>query len=322
MCLPAAEPVTLSEGWTPMLPSRRHSGLFVKEEGHNPTGTIRARGLSMAVTMARHHGLKHLAIASAGDAGGALAAYAAAAEVAAHIFMPKDVPLASYLEVFLYGAGVVLVDGMNSDCERLLTEAMMTQKESGLKATDVWLDVSTLKEPYRIEGEKTVGYELVEQLGWVYPDAVLYPTAAGAGMIGIWKAFEEMEQLGWVRGKRPRMYTLQEEGTVPVLGNVLLSEIVRESGGRVVTSTAAEVLASLREWATEEGLFLCPEGAAAAAGYEKLLASGEIKSGERVVLLNTGAGLKYVDTVAEAMRLRRPETLPTSLPVGGIITPV
>lgn len=349
--LPDAAPVTLGEGWTPMLRSRRHSGLFVKEEGANPTGTFKARGMSMAVTMARHYGLKHLATPSAGNAAGALAAYAAAAGMPAHIFMPKDVPLANYLEGVLYGADVTMVDGLISDCGRMVAETIRSQRESALPAEDVWFDVSTLKEPYRVEGKKTMGYELVEQLGWEYPDAVLYPTGGGVGLIGMWKAFEEMEQLGWVSGKRPRMYALQAAGCAPVAraydegkdvseffqgaetfasglrvpkpyGDSIILEIVRASGGSVVASTDEEITASLREWATEEGLFLCPEGAAATAGYDKLLRSGAIRAGERVVLFNTGAGLKYVDTVAEAMHLRRPGRLPMSLPVGGIITPV
>ncbi len=349
--LPDATAVTLGEGWTPMLPSRRHKGLFLKEEGANPTGTFKARGMSMAVTMARHYGLKHLATPSAGNAAGALAAYAAAAGMPAHIFMPKDVPLANYLECVLYGADVTMVDGLISDCGRMVAETIKLQKENRLPPEDVWFDVSTLKEPYRVEGKKTMGYELVEQLGWEYPDAVLYPTGGGVGLIGMWKAFAEMEQLGWVAGKRPRMYALQAAGCAPVAkayeagkpeseffqgaetfasglrvpkpyGDAIILEIVRESAGSVVASSDGEIMASLREWATEEGLFLCPEGAAATAGYDKLLAGGEIKAGERVVLFNTGAGLKYVDTVAEAMHLRRPGSLPTSLPVGGIITPV
>ena len=202
-----------------------------------------------------------------------------------------------------------------------------------------------------MEGKKTMGYELVEQLGWEYPDAVFYPTGGGVGLIGMWKAFEEMEQLGWVKGKRPRMYALQAAGCAPVerafeegknvseffqgaatfasglrvpkpYGDNIILEIVRESGGKVVASDDAAILASILDWAKEEGIFLSPEGAAATAAYDTLLASGEIKSGERVVLFNTGAGLKYVDMTAEAMHLRRPGSLPTSLPVGGIITPV
>lgn len=184
--LPDAEPVSLGEGFTPMLRSRRYPNLFLKEEANNPTGTFKARGLSMAVTMARHYGLKKLAVPSAGNAAGALAAYAAAAGLEAHIFMPKDVPMANHLEAVAYGADVTLVDGLISDCARLVNER---------KEREGWFDVSSLKEPFRVEGKKTMGYELVEQSGWKYPDAVFYPTGGGVGLIGMWKAFEEMEQL-------------------------------------------------------------------------------------------------------------------------------
>jgi threonine synthase len=349
--LPDVVPVTLGEGWTPMLRSRRYDGLFVKEEGANPTGTFKARGLGMAVTMAKHYGLRHLAVPSAGNAAGALAAYAAAGQIAAHLFMPKDVPFANYLEGVVYGAHVTMVDGLISDCARMVGEEIKKQKEAGVAAEDVWFDISTLKEPFRVEGKKTMGYELVEQLGWEYPDAVFYPTGGGVGLIGMWKAFEEMEQLGWVKGKRPRMYALQAAGCAPVAkafdegkaaseffagaatfasglrvpkpyGDSIILEIVRDSGGSVVASDDAAILASILDWAKHEGIFLSPEGAAATAAYDTLLASGEIKRGERVVLFNTGAGLKYTDMTAEAMHLRRPGSLPTSLPVGGIITPV
>jgi threonine synthase len=255
----------------------------------------------------------------------------------------------------VYGADVTMVDGLISDCARLVGEQIWLQREGQqrgeIAAEDVWFDVSTLKEPFRVEGKKTMGYELVEQLGWEYPDAVFYPTGGGVGLIGMWKAFEEMEQLGWVRGKRPRMYALQAAGCAPVerafaegkavsafftkaatfaaglrvpkpYGDSIILEIVRASGGSVVASDDAAILASILDWAKHEGIFLSPEGAAATAAYDTLLASGEIRRGERVVLFNTGAGLKYTDMTAEAMHLRRPDSLPTSLPVGGIITPV
>ena len=349
--LPDAEPVTLGEGWTPMLRSKRFEGLFIKEEGANPTGTFKARGLGLAVTMAKHYGLRHLAVPSAGNAAGALAAYAAAAGIAAHLFMPQDVPLANYLEGVVYGADVTMVDGLISDCARMVGEAIKRQREGGVAPEEVWFDISTLKEPFRVEGKKTMGYELVEQLGWQYPDAIFYPTGGGVGLIGMWKAFEEMEQLGWVAGRRPRMYALQAAGCAPVTrafeagesasefyqhaetfaaglrvpkpyGDAIILDIVRRSGGKVVSSDDATILASILDWAKHEGLFLSPEGAAATAAFDTLRASGEIRAGERVVLFNTGAGLKYTDTVAEAMHLRRPGHLPTSLPVGGIITPV
>ena len=207
--LPDVEPVTLGEGWTPMLRSKRHPGAFVKEEGANPTGSFKARGLALAVTMARHYGLKKLAVPSAGNAAGALAAYAAASGIEAHIFMPRDVPLANYVEAMAYGANVTLVDGVISDCARIVGER---------KQREGWFDISTLKEPFRVEGKKTMGYELVEQLGWEYPDAVFYPTGGGVGLIGMWKAFEELEQLGWVKpGKRPRMFAIQSSGCAPVV---------------------------------------------------------------------------------------------------------
>ncbi len=349
--LPEVAPVTLGEGWTPMVQSRRYPGLLVKEEGANPTGTFKARGLGLAVTMAKHYGLRHLAVPSAGNAAGALAAYAAAAGIAAHLYMPQDVPMANYLEGIVYGADVHMIDGLISDCGRLVAEEIKRQKAAGTPVEDTWFEISTLKEPFRVEGKKTMGYELVEQLGWRYPDAVFYPTGGGVGLIGMWKAFDEMEQLGWVSGKRPRMYALQAAGCAPVTrafhenksvsefyegaqtfasglrvpkpyGDAIILEILRQSGGHAVSEDDASILASIQDWARHEGLFLSPEGAAATAAYDSLRAKGEIKPEERVVLFNTGAGLKYTDTIAEAMHLRRPGSLPTSLPVGGIITPV
>ena len=353
--LPAAEPVTLGEGWTPMVRSRRYPGLLVKEEGANPTGTFKARGLALAVTMARHYGLRHLAVPSAGNAAGALAAYAAAAGIAAHLFMPKDVPFANYLEGVVYGADVTLVDGLISDCARLVGERIRAQREAGTPAAETWFDISTLKEPFRVEGKKTMGYELMEQLGWRYPDAVFYPTGGGVGLIGMWKAFREMEELGWVApgSRRPRMYALQAAGCAPIVkafeagagvseffpnaatfasglrvpkpyGDSIILEILAESGGRAIANDDARLLESLLDWARYEGLFLSPEGAAATAAYDDLLATGELKPTDTVVLFNTGAGLKYADMTADAMQLRRPGSapkLPTSLPVGGIITP-
>jgi len=325
--LPEAEPVTLGEGWTPMLKSRRHSGAWLKEEGANPTGTFKARGLSMAVTMARNYGLRKLAVPSAGNAAGALAAYAAAAQIEAHIFMPRDVPFANYVEAVAYGAHVELVDGLISDCARIVQER---------KQQEGWFDISTLKEPFRVEGKKTMGYELVEQLGWEYPDAVFYPTGGGVGLIGMWKAFEEMEQLGWVSaGKRPKMIAVQSTGCAPVArafelganvstmwqdaatfaaglrvpkpyGDTIILDIVRASGGLAMAVSDADILASILDWARQEGIFLSPEGASVTAAYDKLLANGFLNPGDRVVLFNTGAGLKYTDMTAEAMSLTRP----------------
>jgi len=356
--LPDVEPVTLGEGWTPMQRSRRHSNLYLKEEATNPTGSFKARGMSMAVSMARHYSLKKLAAPSAGNAAGALAAYAAAAGLEAHIFMPRDVPMANYLECIAYGAHVALVDGLISDCARMVAERIKEQRAEQaagwLAPEDVWFDISTLKEPFRVEGKKTMGYELVEQLGWEYPDAVFYPTGGGVGLIGMWKAFEEMEALGWVRpGKRPKMIAVQASGCAPVArayeageptseffenaatfaaglrvpkpyGDYLILEIVRESGGTVVDLDDETILRSLLDWSRNEGLLLSPEGAAATAAYDHLIATGFLSPADRVVVFNTGAGLKYVDMIAEAMGLKRPaeKKLPERGPVGGIITPV
>lgn len=325
--LPEAWPVTLGEGWTPMIRSRRYPNAYLKEEGANPTGSFKARGLGMAVTMARHYGLKKLAAPSAGNAAGALAAYAAAAGIEAHIFMPKDVPFANYLEAVLYGANVTLVDGLISDCGRIVAER---------KEKEGWFDVSTLKEPFRVEGKKTMGYELVEQLGWEYPEAVFYPTGGGVGLIGMWKAFGELEELGWVRsGKRPRMIAVQSSGCAPVVrafehgekvsqvwndastfasglrvpkpyGDYIMLEILRESDGMAISLPDDEILASLRDWARNEGIFLCPEGAAATAAYDRLLKTGYLKAEDRVMLFNTGAGLKYTDITAEKTGILRP----------------
>ncbi len=328
--LPDVAPVTLGEGWTPMLRSKRYPGLYLKEEGANPTGTFKARGLALAVTMAKHYGLRKLAVPSAGNAAGALAAYAAAAGMEAHIFMPKDVPFANYVEAVAYGANVTLVDGLISDCGLMVAER---------KAAEGWFDVSTLKEPFRVEGKKTMGYELVEQLGWEYPDAVFYPTGGGVGLIGMWKAFGELEELGWVaRGKRPlkrpKMIAVQAAGCAPVTrafeagdlasrmwenaatfasglrvpkpyGDSIMLEVLRASEGIALSVSEKAILASILDWARNEGIFLSPEGAAATAAYDQLLASGFFKESDRVVIFNTGAGLKYTDVTAAAMGISR-----------------
>ena len=324
--LPDAEPLTLGEGWTPMIPSRRFDNVWLKEEGANPTGTFKARGLAMAVTMARQYGLKKLAAPTAGNAGGALAAYAAAAGMEAHIFMPRDTPMANQVECLAYGARVTLVDGLISDCGRMVAER---------KAAEGWFDVSTLKEPFRVEGKKTMGYELVEQLGWEYPDAVFYPTGGGVGLIGMWKAFEEMEELGWVSGKRPKMIAIQSAGCAPVVrafeegepaskmwqdakteasglrvpkpyGDYLILDILRQSGGTAVAVSDDQIFASLKDWASREGLLLSPEGAAATAAYDYLLSSGYLTSNDRVVLFNTGSGNKYTDVIGARVKPHQP----------------
>ena len=322
--LPSVLPVTLGEGWTPMLRSRRYENLFLKEEGANPTGTFKARGLSVAISMLRSYGVTKVAVPSAGNAGGAVAAYAAAAGIEAHVFMPKDVPLANQVECIAYGAHMTLVDGLISDCGRIVAER---------KQTEGWFDISTLKEPFRVEGKKTMGYELVEQLGWEYPDAVFYPTGGGVGLIGMWKAFEEMETLGWVQGKRPKMIAVQAAGCAPVAkafeegktvsemyenaatfaaglrvpkpyGDYIILDDVRQSGGTVVALSDEQLLNSLRDWASNEGILLSPEGAAATAAYDHLLDTGFLKQSDRVVLFNTGSGNKYTDVLARQFGLR------------------
>lgn len=323
--LPSVEPVTLGEGWTPMLTSRRNPNVLLKEEGANPTGTFKARGLSLAVTMAKHYGLKKLAVPSAGNAGGALAAYAAAAGIEAHIFMPQDVPLANQVECIAYGAHMTLIDGLISDCAKIVAER---------KEREGWFDVSTLKEPFRVEGKKTMGYELVEQLGWEYPDAVFYPTGGGVGLIGMWKAFLEMEELGWVSGKRPKMIAVQAAGCEPVTkaynqgadasqmymnahtlasglrvpkpyGDYIILDVVRESRGTVISQTDSEMFASIQDWGAHEGILLSPEGAAATAAYDRLIENGFLKSSDRVVIFNTGSGNKYTDVLSTMQRAHR-----------------
>lgn len=345
--LPVSRPsalVTLGEGMTPLVSLRRLGArlglrqLWVKDEGLNPTGSFKARGLSCAVSMAVELGIRTLAIPSAGNAGGALAAYAAAAGLEAHIFMPQDAPQANFIECKAYGARVTLVDGLISDCARLVAEGA---------AEGRWFDVSTLKEPYRVEGKKTMGYELAEQLRWELPDAVLYPTGGGVGLIGMWKAFAEMEELGWVGPRRPKMIAVQAEGCKPVvdafergepacrywqdawtvaaglrvpkpLGDLLILEILRASGGTAVAVTDAEILEAGLRLASEEGMFACPEGAACVAALEKLVARGFLAASDRVVIYNTGSGLKYL----EAYATRFPRWSESEYDkLGGLITP-
>ena len=343
--LPDADPVTLGEGMTPMLPSHEYKNLLIKDEGLNPTGSFKARGMSAALTMARHYGLMKLAAPSAGNAGGALAAYAAAAGIEAHVFMPKDVPLANRLEVEASGGHLTLVDGLISDCGRIVAER---------KDQEGWFDVSTLKEPFRVEGKKTMGYELAEQLGWSLPDAVLYPTGGGVGLIGMWKAFEEMEELGWVSaGKRPRMISIQASGCAPIIkalhegrdasemwpdahtvaaglrvpkayGDFIILDIIRKSGGTAVAVDDDAIMQGVKDLAATEGIFACPEGGAALAAYQKLLKDGFLKGSDKVVLFNTGSGYKYLDTFADywgVISLAANIKLPASRSIGGIIGP-
>ena len=343
--LPDAKPVTLGEGFTPMLASREHANVFIKDEGLNPTGSFKARGLSAAVTMARHYGLKKLAIPSAGNAGGALAAYAAAAGIEAHIFMPKDVPMANRMECDYYGAHVTLVDGLIGDCARMVAE--LKEKEGWVK--ELWFDVSTLKEPFRVEGKKTMGYEVAEQLDWKLPQGIIYPTGGGVGMIGMWKAFDEMEELGWIGRERPKMITVQAAGCAPIVkaweagksasemwagaatfasglrvpkayGDYLILEILKKSRGTAVAATDEEILAATRHWASVEGIFAAPEGAASLVAYQKLRASGFFRAEDKVVLFNTGSAYKYLDVIEAQEKKARLEPA-TAGNIGGIIGP-
>jgi threonine synthase len=315
--LPDVTPVTLAEGWTPILPSKRNPNVLLKEEGANPTGTFKARGMSMCMTMMKHYGIGKVAVPSAGNAGGACAAYAAAAGIEAHVFMPQDVPLANQVECIAYGAHMTLVDGLISDCAKIV---------AARKDEEGWFDVSTLKEPFRVEGKKTMGYELVEQCGWTYPDAVFYPTGGGVGLIGMWKAFLEMEELGWVTGKRPKMIAVQAAGCEPVTkafregadasvmfqnahtlasglrvpkpyGDYIILDVVRQSGGTVISQTDDQIFASIQDWGANEGILLSPEGAAATAAYDRLIESEFLSPSDRVVIFNTGTGNKYTDVL-------------------------
>ncbi len=339
--------ITLGEGMTPLIRARRLGArlgaqdLWIKDEGLNPTGSFKARGLSCAVSMGVELGVRKMAIPSAGNAASALAAYAAAAGIEAHIFMPRDVPQANYIECQAFGAAVTLVDGLISDCAKLVSAGAAGVVKDG------WYDISTLKEPYRIEGKKTMGYEVAEQLDWQLPDAIFYPTGGGVGMIGMWKAFAEMEALGWIGAKRPKMIAVQVEGCQPVvrafdrgearsefwenastvaaglrvpkpLGDFLILEAVRASGGTALAVSDGELLDAGIQLAREEGIFAAPEGAACVAALEKLLASGFLKPAERIVIYNTGAGLKYL----EAYATRFPRTGSGEQDkLGGLITP-
>jgi threonine synthase len=322
--LPGDVPVTLGEGFTPMLPSRGNPNVYIKDEGLNPTGSFKARGLCAAVTMAKQYGLKKLAVPSAGNAASALAAYCAAAGIEAYIFMPKDVPLANFVECKAYGAHVTLVDGLISDCARMVNER---------KQAEGWFEISTLKEPFRVEGKKTMGYEVAEQLNWELPDAIFYPTGGGVGLIGMWKAFDEMEQLGWLKSsKRPKMIAVQADGCAPVVkawnehkpvaemwqnahtsaaglrvpkpyADYIILDILKQSGGTAIAVSDAQIFQAVEEWASKEGVFASPEGSASLAAYKILLEQKFLKPSDKVVLFNTGSGLKYIDVIAQALKM-------------------
>jgi len=315
-----AEPVSLGEGGTPLLPSKKFGpeldvDLWIKDESLNPTQSFKARGMSVAVSMAKYLGAEKLAAPSAGNAGGALAAYAARAGIEAQICMPRDTPRANIIESRELGADVTLIEGLITDCGAEI--ARHKEKEG-------WFDLSTLKEPYRIEGKKTLGYEIAEQLNWKLPDVILYPTGGGTGLIGMWKAFAEMEELGWIDNKRPRMLSVQASGCAPIvrafesgdkfaaefpnahtvasglrvpkaIGDFLMLDILRKSNGGAIAIDDDEMIRAVREVGSKEGLFAAPEGAACFVALKKLRASGKIDIDERVVIFNTGSGIKYLD---------------------------
>ncbi|MSU22971.1 MAG: threonine synthase [Opitutus sp.] len=313
--------VTLGEGWTPLLPAPRLGAkhglkkLFIKDEAQNPTASFKARGMTTAVSMAKQFGLTKLAVPSAGNAAGALAAYAARAGMEAHIFMPRDTPRANIIECEQMGAHVTLINGLITDCGAEVAKR---------KAGEGWFDVSTLKEPYRAEGKKTLGYELAEQLNWTLPDTILYPTGGGTGLIGMWKAFDEMEKLGWIGSARPKMFTVQATGCQPIvrafksgekfaaehvgaqtkasglrvpkaIGDFIMLDALRKSGGGAIAVRDEEMISCTKEVGAAEGVFTAPEGAACYAAMKQLLAANVVHSEETVVLFNTSTGLKYLE---------------------------
>ena len=320
--MPVRDPahmISLGEGMTPLVPARRAgealglAGLLLKDEGKNPTGSFKARGLGCAVSRARELGVKAIALPSAGNAASAATAYGAAAGLEVNVFMPRDVPDANRIECLVYGANVTLVDGLINDAGAKVRE---------LAPRHGWFDVSTLKEPYRQEGKKTMGYELAEQLGWTLPDVIIYPTGGGTGMVGMWKAFAEMEELGLIGSERPRMVVVQAEGCAPIvraydngerhaqlwenahtaaagmrvpvaIGDYLILDAVRQSGGTALTVSEAEIQEAQLALGSLAGIYAAPEGGATYAALKKLVARGQVASNELVVLFQTGMGLKY-----------------------------
>ncbi len=317
--------VSLGETMTPMVACPRlaaalgMSRLWIKDESRMPTGSFKARGMAVAVSMARRFGIRRVAVPTAGNAGGALAAYAARAAMSCDVFMPADTPAVNRYEAALHGAAVYLVDGLISDCGRVVREGV---EKVG------WFDMSTLREPYRLEGKKTMGLELAEQLGWRLPDVILYPTGGGTGLVGMCKAFDELDRLGWLaEARRPRMFSCQSSGCDPLVaafeaglefaepardprtvaaglrvpgavGDFMILRAVRESGGRAVAADEARIGQWMRQAARLEGIALCPEAAVALGVLEAALAAGHIRADEEVVLFNTGAAQKYVEAIA------------------------
>ncbi len=314
--------VSLGEGFTPLLRADKLAktlkiklNLFIKDEGQNPTQSFKARGMTAAVSMAKELGVKKVAAPSAGNAAGALAAYASRAGMESFLFMPQDTPQANIIECEQTGAHVTLIDGLITDCGKIVAER---------KDAEGWFDVSTLKEPYRVEGKKTMGYELGEQLNWTLPDVILYPTGGGTGLIGMWKAFDEMEKMGWIGEKRPKMISVQATGCAPIvtafekgerfaaefpnahtsasglrvpkaIGDFLIIDAIRASNGTAIAVTDEELIAAVKEIGASEGLFTAPEGAACLPALKKLIEMDFVKEGETVVIFNTGAGVKYLE---------------------------
>ncbi len=322
------ERVTLGEGFTPLVPAPRLGErlrlpkLLVKEEGVNPTGSFKARGLALAVTMARRFGVTDLCLPSAGNAGGALAAYAARAGLRAHVFLPRDAARLFSMEIQAYGAELVRVDGVVGDATRLC---------AARAAEHGWYSCAAFREPYRLEGKKTMGYEIAEQLDWTLPDAIVYPTGGGAGLVGMWKAFAELLEMGFVSETRPRLYAVQAEGCAPIvrafaegleqappwqgvrtlahglrvpatLADFLILRALRESHGAALAVSDAEIVQGVREGASSEGIFMAPEGGACVAAAHKLRASGHIGPDDTVVLFDTGSGYKYAENMEPLWR--------------------
>lgn len=326
--LPVEDPaniVTLGEGWTPLFKAEKLAeslpvklDLYIKDESVNPTQSFKARGMTAAVSMAKELGVTKTAAPSAGNAAGALAAYAARAGMEAYLFMPSDTPRANIVECEQLGANVTLVEGLITDCGKIVAER---------KDAEGWYDVSTLKEPYRVEGKKTMGYELAEQLDWTLPDVILYPTGGGTGLIGMWKAFDEMEQMGWIDGRRPRMVSVQSIGCAPIvrafhegerfadefpnaatvasglrvpkaIGDFLILDALRASHGTAVAVSDEELVHAVGEIGSATGIFAAPEGAACLPALRNLIEQGLVSEGERVVIFNTGSGIKYLEAFA------------------------
>jgi len=325
--LPVADPaarVSLGEGFTPLLSARRLGSrlglprLIIKDEGGNPTGSFKARGLAVAVSVAKSLGATDVCLPSAGNAGSALAAYAAIAGLRAHVFVSKDTARLFVMETAAYGAEVTTVDGLITDAGRTCAR---------LAAEHGWYECATLKEPYRVEGKKTMGYEIAEQMSWKLPEAILYPTGGGTGLVGMWKAFAELEQMGFVGRERPRMYAVQAEGCAPIvkafsegleeaplwenarthahglrvpkaLGDFLILRALRESHGAGVAVSEEEIVQGVKQAAEAEGIFMAPEGGTCVAAARKLKASGHLGPDDTVVLFNTGTGFKYVENMA------------------------